>query len=165
MGLRNSSGDVSEKSAAVNGAFCVWLMGLSASGKTTLAQLLARGAGPTGLQGRGPGRRHRADYPEQGVGLYLRGPGDQPAAHCGHGSKPGPPTGSDHRGGHLPLPRHSGRSAGHHRQISKFTSTVPWKSVSAATPKASIARPWPGKLKILLELTISLRPRCGRISR
>ena len=31
-----------EKSAAGNGAFCVWLMGLSASGKTTLAQLLAR---------------------------------------------------------------------------------------------------------------------------
>ena len=34
--------DVLEKSAAGNGAFCVWLMGLSASGKTTLAQLLAR---------------------------------------------------------------------------------------------------------------------------
>jgi adenylylsulfate kinase len=31
-----------KKSAGQNGAFCVWLMGLSASGKTTLAQLLAR---------------------------------------------------------------------------------------------------------------------------
>ena len=42
MGLHNASGDVPEPPAAVNGAFCVWLMGLSASGKTTLAQLLAR---------------------------------------------------------------------------------------------------------------------------
>jgi adenylylsulfate kinase len=40
--LHNSLGDVSEQSADRNGAFCVWLMGLSASGKTTLAQLLAR---------------------------------------------------------------------------------------------------------------------------
>jgi adenylylsulfate kinase len=40
--LHNSLGDISEKSADQNGAFCVWLMGLSASGKTTLAQLLAR---------------------------------------------------------------------------------------------------------------------------
>jgi adenylyl-sulfate kinase len=31
-----------EAPVAVNGAFCVWLMGLSASGKTTLAQMLAR---------------------------------------------------------------------------------------------------------------------------
>jgi adenylyl-sulfate kinase len=31
-----------EAPAAVNGAFCVWLMGLSASGKTTLAQMLAQ---------------------------------------------------------------------------------------------------------------------------
>ena len=29
-----------EASAAANGAFCIWLMGLSASGKTTLARLL-----------------------------------------------------------------------------------------------------------------------------
>ena len=42
MGLRNSPGDVPEPPAAANGAFCVWLMGLSASGKTTLAQLLAQ---------------------------------------------------------------------------------------------------------------------------
>jgi adenylylsulfate kinase len=42
MGLHNSSGEVPESPAAVNGAFCVWLMGLSASGKTTLAQLLAQ---------------------------------------------------------------------------------------------------------------------------
>ena len=42
MGLHNSSGDVPEQPAAGNGAFCVWLMGLSASGKTTLAQMLAR---------------------------------------------------------------------------------------------------------------------------
>jgi adenylylsulfate kinase len=40
--LRNASGEVPEPPVAVNGAFCVWLMGLSASGKTTLAQLLAR---------------------------------------------------------------------------------------------------------------------------
>ena len=40
--MHNSSGDVPEQPAAGNGAFCVWLMGLSASGKTTLAQLLAR---------------------------------------------------------------------------------------------------------------------------
>jgi adenylylsulfate kinase len=40
--LHNSSGDIPEPPAAANGAFCVWLMGLSASGKTTLAQLLAR---------------------------------------------------------------------------------------------------------------------------
>jgi adenylylsulfate kinase len=31
-----------EKPSSSNGAFCVWLMGLSASGKTTLAQLLGR---------------------------------------------------------------------------------------------------------------------------
>ena len=40
--MHNLPEDVLEKSAAGNGAFCVWLMGLSASGKTTLAQLLAR---------------------------------------------------------------------------------------------------------------------------
>lgn len=33
-------GEVSEKSVTSNGAFCVWLTGLSASGKTTLARLL-----------------------------------------------------------------------------------------------------------------------------
>jgi len=42
LALDNSLGDMSGESAARNGAFCVWLMGLSASGKTTLAQLLAR---------------------------------------------------------------------------------------------------------------------------
>ena len=42
MGLHNMSGDGPEPAAAVNGAFCVWLMGLSASGKTTLAQALAQ---------------------------------------------------------------------------------------------------------------------------
>jgi adenylyl-sulfate kinase len=42
MDLPNSSQEASQPPAAVNGAFCVWLMGLSASGKTTLAQLLAR---------------------------------------------------------------------------------------------------------------------------
>jgi adenylylsulfate kinase len=47
--LHNSLGDVSEKSADLNGAFCVWLMGLSASGKTTLAQLLARALAQQGF--------------------------------------------------------------------------------------------------------------------
>ena len=42
--------DVLEKSAAGNGAFCVWLMGLSASGKTTLAQLLAQALTQRGLK-------------------------------------------------------------------------------------------------------------------
>ena len=42
MDLPNSPEDVSEQPAAANRAFCAWLMGLSASGKTTLAQLLAR---------------------------------------------------------------------------------------------------------------------------
>jgi adenylylsulfate kinase len=37
--LPDASGDMPEK---LNGAFCVWLMGLSASGKTTLARLLAQ---------------------------------------------------------------------------------------------------------------------------
>jgi adenylylsulfate kinase len=50
MGLHNSSGDVPEQPAAVNGAFCVWLMGLSASGKTTLAQLLARALAQRGFK-------------------------------------------------------------------------------------------------------------------
>jgi adenylylsulfate kinase len=40
--LHNSLGEVPDQPKATNGAFCVWLMGLSASGKTTLAQLLAR---------------------------------------------------------------------------------------------------------------------------
>ena len=40
--MHNSSEEAPKPPAAVNGAFCVWLMGLSASGKTTLAQLLAR---------------------------------------------------------------------------------------------------------------------------
>ena len=40
--MHNSSQEAPEPPAAVNGAFCVWLMGLSASGKTTLAQMLAR---------------------------------------------------------------------------------------------------------------------------
>jgi adenylylsulfate kinase len=39
--LHNLSSEVLEKSGVQNVAFCVWLMGLSASGKTTLAQLLA----------------------------------------------------------------------------------------------------------------------------
>lgn len=47
--MHNSLGDVSEKSADLNGAFCVWLMGLSASGKTTLAQLLARALAQRGF--------------------------------------------------------------------------------------------------------------------
>ena len=38
--MLNISEAAPEKSAATNGAFCVWLMGLSASGKTTLARLL-----------------------------------------------------------------------------------------------------------------------------
>ena len=50
MGLRNSSGEVPEPPAAVNGAFCVWLMGLSASGKTTLAQLLAQALAQRGFK-------------------------------------------------------------------------------------------------------------------
>jgi adenylylsulfate kinase len=33
-------GAAPEKSVAANGAFCIWLMGLSASGKSTLARLL-----------------------------------------------------------------------------------------------------------------------------
>jgi adenylyl-sulfate kinase len=50
MSLHNLSGDVPEQPAAVNGAFCVWLMGLSASGKTTLAQLLARALAQRGFK-------------------------------------------------------------------------------------------------------------------
>jgi adenylylsulfate kinase len=38
--LHNGLGKLPEKPAAGNGAFCVWLTGLSASGKTTLARLL-----------------------------------------------------------------------------------------------------------------------------
>jgi adenylylsulfate kinase len=48
--LHNSSGEVPETPAAVNGAFCVWLMGLSASGKTTLAQLLAQALAQRGFK-------------------------------------------------------------------------------------------------------------------
>ncbi|MGA9754860.1 MAG: adenylyl-sulfate kinase [Desulfobaccales bacterium] len=48
--MHNSSGDVSEQSAAGNGAFCVWLLGLSASGKTTLARLLAEALTERGLK-------------------------------------------------------------------------------------------------------------------
>ena len=48
--MHNSSGDVPEPPAAVNGAFCVWLMGLSASGKTTLAQLLAQALAQRGFK-------------------------------------------------------------------------------------------------------------------
>ena len=50
MALHNSSGDAPDLPAAVNGAFCVWLMGLSASGKTTLAQLLARALSQRGYK-------------------------------------------------------------------------------------------------------------------
>ena len=50
MGLHNLLGDVPEQPAAVNGAFCAWLMGLSASGKTTLAQLLARALAQRGFK-------------------------------------------------------------------------------------------------------------------
>jgi adenylylsulfate kinase len=46
-GFPNSSVDVPEKLA---GAFYAWLMGLSASGKTTLAQLLARALGQRGFK-------------------------------------------------------------------------------------------------------------------
>lgn len=38
--MPNLSGEVPGKQAVGNGAFCIWLMGLSASGKTTLARLL-----------------------------------------------------------------------------------------------------------------------------
>ena len=48
--MNNLPEDVLEKSAAGNGAFCVWLMGLSASGKTTLAQMLARALTQRGLK-------------------------------------------------------------------------------------------------------------------
>jgi adenylylsulfate kinase len=48
--LYNPPEVVLEKSSAGNGAFCVWLMGLSASGKTTLAQLLARALTQRGLK-------------------------------------------------------------------------------------------------------------------
>jgi adenylylsulfate kinase len=48
--LHNLSGDGPESPAAVNGAFCVWLMGLSASGKTTLAQLLAQALAQRGFK-------------------------------------------------------------------------------------------------------------------
>jgi adenylylsulfate kinase len=47
--LPNLSDNVLGKSAVKNGAFCVWLMGLSASGKTTLAQLLARSLAQRGF--------------------------------------------------------------------------------------------------------------------
>jgi adenylylsulfate kinase len=50
MGLHNSSGNVPKPPVTVNGAFCVWLMGLSASGKTTLAQLLARALSQRGFK-------------------------------------------------------------------------------------------------------------------
>ena len=40
--MSNSSKEVPEKLASASGAFCVWLLGLSASGKTTLAQMLAQ---------------------------------------------------------------------------------------------------------------------------
>ncbi len=48
--MHNSSGDISEPSVAGNGAFCVWLLGLSASGKTTLARLLAEALTERGLK-------------------------------------------------------------------------------------------------------------------
>ena len=38
--MHNGSGNMPQKPATGNGAFCVWLTGLSASGKTTLAHLL-----------------------------------------------------------------------------------------------------------------------------
>jgi adenylylsulfate kinase len=40
--LSDSTGEITSKPESLNGAFCVWLMGLSASGKTTLARLLAQ---------------------------------------------------------------------------------------------------------------------------
>jgi adenylylsulfate kinase len=50
MELSDSLGDFSEQPMTINGAFCVWLMGLSASGKTTLAQLLARDLAQRGVK-------------------------------------------------------------------------------------------------------------------
>ncbi|MGB8993146.1 MAG: adenylyl-sulfate kinase [Desulfobaccales bacterium] len=40
--MSDASKDMPGKLESLNGAFCVWLMGLSASGKTTLARLLAQ---------------------------------------------------------------------------------------------------------------------------
>lgn len=40
--MHDASQDRPKKSVGTNGAFCVWLMGLSASGKTTLARMLAQ---------------------------------------------------------------------------------------------------------------------------
>ena len=50
MALHNLSGDVPKPPTAVNGAYCVWLKGLSASGKTTLAQLLAQALAQRGFK-------------------------------------------------------------------------------------------------------------------
>jgi adenylylsulfate kinase len=50
MDLFNPLGDFPEQPVATDGAFCVWLMGLSASGKTTLAQLLARDLAQRGFK-------------------------------------------------------------------------------------------------------------------
>lgn len=49
-GLHNLSGDGKNQPASGNGVFCVWLMGLSSSGKTTLAQLLARELAQRGVK-------------------------------------------------------------------------------------------------------------------
>ena len=44
------SGEVKSQPVSANGVFCVWLMGLSSSGKTTLAQLLARELAQRGVK-------------------------------------------------------------------------------------------------------------------
>ena len=163
--MHNSLIDDQGKPVGVNGAFCVWLMGLSASGKTTLAQLLARA-----LEQRG----FRVEVLDGDIvrTTLSKGLGFTPEDRVTNLRRIATMANKLVRQQVVTIvaaicPYHAIREEVK-AVIGEYVEVYlncPWKSASAVIQRAFTGRPWPGKSNILPGLTILLKPRCGRISR